>query len=65
MRRRDFIQAIAVATTWPLAARAQRAAMPVVGFLGNRSPEDSAELLAALRAGLGETGFVYLSCVID
>jgi putative tryptophan/tyrosine transport system substrate-binding protein len=32
--------------------------MPVVGFLGNRSPEDSADLLAALRAGLGETGFV-------
>jgi putative ABC transport system substrate-binding protein len=59
MRRRDFIKGIVgSATTWPLAARAQQPAMPVVGFLGARSPEDSADLLIALRAGLGETGFV-------
>jgi putative tryptophan/tyrosine transport system substrate-binding protein len=59
MRRREFIGFISgVAATWPLTAHAQRAAMPVVGFLGSRSPDDSANLVAAFRAGLGETGFV-------
>jgi putative ABC transport system substrate-binding protein len=57
MRRR--IKGIAgSAITWPLAVRAQQPAMSVVGFLSARSREDSADLLAALRAGLGETGFV-------
>ena len=42
---------------WPLAAWAQQA-IPVVGFLGSRSPGDSANLVAAFRAGLGESGFV-------
>jgi len=42
MRRRDFIKAIASsAITWPLVARAQQAAMPVIGFMSSRSPEDS------------------------
>jgi putative tryptophan/tyrosine transport system substrate-binding protein len=59
MRRRDFIKAIAVvATTWPLAARAQQAAVPVVGFLRSGTPEGSASMLAAFRKGLSETGFV-------
>ena len=59
MRRRDFIKRIAgSAVAWPLAARAQQPAMPVVGFLSARSREDSADLLAPLRAGLAETGFV-------
>jgi putative tryptophan/tyrosine transport system substrate-binding protein len=58
MKRREFITLVSSSAMWPLTARAQQSAMPVVGFLGNRSPEDSADLLAALRAGLGETGFV-------
>jgi putative ABC transport system substrate-binding protein len=59
MRRRDFIKAVAgSAMTWPLAAHAQQPAMPVVGFLGSRSPDDSADLVAAFRAGLSETSFV-------
>ena len=61
MRRRDFIKGIvgsAAVAARPFAARAQQAAMPVVGFLGTRSPDDSADLVAAFRAGLSETGFV-------
>jgi putative ABC transport system substrate-binding protein len=59
MRRREFISLIAGATVWPFAARAQQAAMPVVGFLGVVSgPEAIPDLLAAFRRGLAEAGFV-------
>jgi putative ABC transport system substrate-binding protein len=43
---------------WPLAARAQQAAMPVIGFMSARSPEDSVHLLEAFQRGLQEGGFV-------
>jgi len=59
MQRRKFIALIAGATAaWPLAARAQQATTPVVGFLGLTSPEAFAELAAAFKQGLTETGFV-------
>ena len=46
------------AATWPLAARAQQPAMPVVGFIRPSPPESVAHLLPAFRAGLKEIGFV-------
>jgi putative ABC transport system substrate-binding protein len=59
MRRRDFIRAIVGSTAaWPLAARAQQRAMPVIGFLGSGSLELSTSYLIAFRKGLSDTGFV-------
>jgi putative tryptophan/tyrosine transport system substrate-binding protein len=59
MRRREFITLIGgAAVAWPLVARAQQPAMPLVGFMSARSPGDSAHLVAAFRRGMGEGGFV-------
>src|SRR5262245_5464205 len=58
VRRRELIRLLGgVAVTWPLAARAQRQALPVIGFLSTRSPSEAASVLRAFYEGLGETGY--------
>jgi ABC-type uncharacterized transport system substrate-binding protein len=59
MRRRNFIAGLAGTTiAWPLAARAQQSAVPVVGILQPGSPEVYVHFMEAFRKGLGESGYV-------
>jgi len=58
MRRRELISLLGGAVAWPLAARSQQPAMPVVGYLTAGTPEVSANAVTAFRKGLSETGFV-------
>ena len=58
MRRREFIKVIAGSAAWPLAARAQQPAMPVIGFLNSGLPQPFENYVAGFRAGLKEAGYV-------
>ena len=57
MRRRDFISVLGGSAAWPLATRAQQPPMPVIGFLGVRTAEFDAAMLAQFRQGLSEKGY--------
>ena len=57
MKRREFITLVSGAVAWPLTARAQQPALPIVGFLRSEPLADAMHLVAAFRAGLKEAGF--------
>ena len=58
MRRREVITFIGGAAAWPLAAHAQQGTIPVIGYLGGRTPDLWADRLRAFRQGLSEVGYV-------
>jgi putative tryptophan/tyrosine transport system substrate-binding protein len=66
MRRREFITLLGGAVTWPLATRAQQAAVPLIGLVRSTSSADSVHIVAAFRQGLKQAGFVEgQDCAIE
>jgi hypothetical protein len=63
MRRREFISLVGGAAAWPLAAAAQQAMMPLVGFMHSRGANDAAHIAAAFRRGLRDGGFLEATWV--
>jgi putative tryptophan/tyrosine transport system substrate-binding protein len=59
MRRREFIAIVGGATVgWPFAAHTQQSTLPVIGFMGSRSPDESADVVEAFRGGVMEGGVI-------
>ena len=58
MRRREFIAGLGSAAAWPVVTRAQQPAMPVIGYLGSQSADDSKVVTVPFLQGLKETGYI-------
>jgi putative ABC transport system substrate-binding protein len=58
MRRREFIMLVSSVAVWPLAARAQQAAMPLIAFINAGAADANVRRVVAFRKGLSETGYI-------